>query len=65
MRRADLAKFSQNPDLAAKLIATGDAEIVEDAAHDPFWGVGPDGEGCNWAGRILMETRSKIVGGAR
>ena len=28
MRRADFVKYSQNPDLAARLLATGSAEIV-------------------------------------
>ena len=61
MRRADWAKFSQHPDLAARLIATGDRELVEDAETEPFWGVGPDGAGLNWAGRILMEIRSRLT----
>ena len=60
MRRADLAKYLQNPDLAALLLACGDAEIVEDATHDPFWGIGRDGLGENWAGRVLMEVRVQL-----
>ena len=40
---------------------TGDAEIVEDSAFDTFWGVGGDGTGLNWLGRILMETRTALV----
>jgi ribA/ribD-fused uncharacterized protein len=60
MRRADMAKYVQNPDLAALLAATGEAEIVEDAPHDAFWGVGRDGLGENWAGRVLMEVRAAL-----
>ncbi|MBS0250214.1 MAG: NADAR family protein, partial [Proteobacteria bacterium] len=60
MRRADHAKFTQNADLAALLIATGDAELVEDAPGEPFWGLGPDGVGLNWAGRVLMEVRKGL-----
>jgi ribA/ribD-fused uncharacterized protein len=57
MRRADLAKFKQNRELAGRLLATGDAILVEDSPFDDFWGVGPDGTGLNWAGRLLMEIR--------
>jgi N-glycosidase YbiA len=64
MRRADLAKFGQNPDLAARLIATGDAQLIEDSPSEPFWGTGPDGTGLNWAGRVLMEVRVQLLLGA-
>jgi N-glycosidase YbiA len=60
MRRADLAKFTQNRDLAAALLATGDAELIEDSPFEPFWGIGPDGLGQNWAGRIVMEVRAVL-----
>lgn len=60
MRRADRAKFEQNADLAAMLMETGDAELIEDSPAEPFWGTGPDGAGLNWAGRVLMEIRSEL-----
>ncbi len=60
MRGADWARFSQNPDLARLLLETGDAELVEDSPFEPFWGVGPDGAGLNWAGRVLMEVRARL-----
>ena len=60
MRRADTAKYAQNPELAECLLGTADAEIVEDAKHDAFWGIGRDGAGENWAGRILMEVREVL-----
>jgi ribA/ribD-fused uncharacterized protein len=60
MRRADRAKYEQNPDLASLLLATGDAELVEDSPSEPFWGIGPDGQGANWAGRVLMEVRGLL-----
>jgi ribA/ribD-fused uncharacterized protein len=63
MRRADEAKYRQNPDLAALLLATGNAELIEDSRHDAFWGTGQDGGGLNWAGRVLMEVREKLRGG--
>lgn len=61
MRRADEAKFVQNPSLAALLLATDAAEIIEDSPFDPYWGVGSDGQGLNWAGRVLMEVRSALL----
>jgi ribA/ribD-fused uncharacterized protein len=59
MRRAIAAKFAQHPALAAALRATGTAQLMEDSPVDPFWGTGPDGNGLNWAGRILMEIRDR------
>jgi ribA/ribD-fused uncharacterized protein len=60
MRRADRAKFEQNPELAQLLLDTGQAELVEDSLSEPFWGIGPDGSGSNWAGRVLMEIREEM-----
>lgn len=60
MRRADLAKFTQHPDSAARLSATGDAELIEDSPTEPFWGIGPNGTGANWSGRVPEEVRSRI-----
>jgi ribA/ribD-fused uncharacterized protein len=55
-----LAKFTQNPDLAEKLIATGDEELVEgNYWHDTFWGV-CDGIGTNFLGKILMKIRTEL-----
>jgi ribA/ribD-fused uncharacterized protein len=60
MRRADLAKFTQHPDLTARLLGTEPAELIEDNPFEPFWGQGPDGAGQNWAGRVLMEIRQHL-----
>jgi N-glycosidase YbiA len=60
MRRGDDAKFSQHPDLAALLLATGDSQLIEDSPSEPFWGTGPDGEGHNFSGRVLMEVRDRL-----
>jgi len=54
------AKFSR-PDLKAKLLATGDAQIVEgNTWNDRFWGV-CNGVGANHLGRLLMELRDKLA----
>lgn len=53
-------KFDRNPELAKKLLATGDQEIYEgNPWRDTFWGVYPVGSrnGQNWLGRIHMEAR--------
>lgn len=60
MRRGDWAKFSQNEELGRLLLGTGSAELIEDSPFDPFWGIGPDGSGPNWAGRVLMEVRDRL-----
>jgi predicted NAD-dependent protein-ADP-ribosyltransferase YbiA (DUF1768 family) len=51
------AKFAQNPDLLAQLLATGDQEIVEgNTWNDKFWGK-HNGEGMNHLGIMLMTIR--------
>lgn len=53
-------KFSQNPDLKEKLLATGEARLEEgNDWGDRFWGtVGGSGE--NHLGKILMEIREQF-----
>lgn len=53
------AKFC-DPDLAAKLLATGDMPLYE-GNHwgDTFWGT-VDGRGQNHLGRLLMEIRAEL-----
>lgn len=55
------AKFSQNPELAEKLIATGDRVLEEtNWWGDKIWGV-YRGEGQNLLGKQLMEIRARLV----
>lgn len=52
-------KFSHT-ELAAKLLATGDEELVEgNTWHDTFWGV-CDGVGENMLGKLLMKVRNEL-----
>jgi ribA/ribD-fused uncharacterized protein len=52
-------KFS-DPDLAARLLATGSAELIEgNNWNDTFWGV-CRGRGRNMLGQLLMEVREEI-----
>ena len=59
MRKAVWTKFNQHPRLAAMLIETGDAEIVEHTENDAYWGDGGDGKGLNRLGQILMQVRAE------
>ena len=60
MRLAVQAKFTQHADLAALLLGTGEAVLIEHTEHDAYWGDGGDGSGANWLGRILMDVRSHL-----
>ena len=56
-------KFTQNKELAEKLLLTGDAELVEgNYWGDTYWGICTnrtyDGVGTNYLGKILMCVRS-------
>lgn len=56
------AKFSQDADLKAMLLATDDAWLIETmpkTRDDTFWGV-RDGIGTNMLGQILMRVREDI-----
>ena len=53
-------KFSQNPDLANKLLATEDLYLIEgNNWNDRYWGV-CKGKGYNRLGVILMMVREKL-----
>ena len=61
MRTALIKKFS-DPLMKAKLLETGDAELVEgNWWGDKFWGVCDD-EGANHLGKLLMEIRETFKG---
>ena len=54
------AKFNQHDDLKEKLLATGDAELIEgNTWGDTFWGI-CDGKGENKLGKLLMLLREEI-----
>lgn len=61
MRAVVWAKFSQNPELATKLLATGSRHLEEtNWWGDKIWGV-YRGEGQNLLGKIIMETRARLA----
>jgi ribA/ribD-fused uncharacterized protein len=61
MRAVVWAKFSQNPELATKLLATGSRYLEEtNWWGDKIWGV-YRGEGQNLLGKIIMEARARLA----
>ncbi len=61
MKEVLWAKFSQNPELAKKLVATGDRVLEEtNWWGDRIWGV-HEGQGKNLLGLQLMEIRARLA----
>lgn len=53
-------KFKQNKDILKKLLDTGNAEIVEATVKENYWGCGPNNDGENNYGKILVKVREKL-----
>ncbi|KAJ7614088.1 hypothetical protein FB45DRAFT_874242 [Roridomyces roridus] len=53
-------KFTQHESLKNELLATGDAELIEDSDKDSFWGIGADRRGRNELGKALERLRAKL-----
>ncbi|RWO90880.1 NADAR family protein [Mesorhizobium sp.] len=64
MRDILRAKVAQHEYVHRKLLATGDRELVEDSWRDDFWGWGPNRDGKNMLGKLWMEIRAELRGGA-
>ncbi len=56
MMKGIRAKFTQNPELREKLLATGETILHEGNMDDKFWGM----EGRDMLGKLLMEIRSEL-----
>jgi len=65
MRQTLRLKFAEYGELREKLLATADARLVERSDRDAFWGDGPDGDGVNMLGRLLMELRQQLLIGKK
>lgn len=70
--RGNIAKFSQNPELKAFLLETGESVLAEASPYDRIWGVGlaednpaienPNNwHGENLLGFALMETHQILA----
>ena len=68
VRTANIAKFSQHPELLEKLLATKGTLLVEASPHDQIWGLGIHAEdakagipwnGTNWLGEVLTQIRDE------
>lgn len=55
-----LAKFTQHSGLKSILLGTGTLPLIENAIHDPYWGIGCSGVGVNRLGKVLMLAREAI-----
>ncbi|XP_070564198.1 N-glycosidase YbiA-like [Ptychodera flava] len=74
VKRGNMAKFSQNSDLKAKLFATKPNILVEASPRDRIWGIGLGASnpmaqkkatwrGKNWLGYTLTEVRDELMQG--
>lgn len=62
MRRALHLKFTQNAELKALLLETGEKLLVERPLRaDKFWAAGAKGDGRNMLGVLLMELRASLA----
>ncbi len=53
-------KLAQHPYIMKQLLQSGDAELIEDAPKDPFWGRGEDWQGQNNLGKLWMMLRGEL-----
>ena len=70
--RANLAKFSQNEELQAMLLSTGDKTMAEASPLDAIWGIGMAEDhpnvtdqclwGRNLLGKAIMRVRDELRG---
>lgn len=60
MLEAVRTKFATHAKPRDLLRSTGKRLIVENAPMDAYWGCGPDGQGLNRLGEILMQVRAEF-----
>lgn len=65
MKKALQAKFTQNPDLKAKLLSTGTRTLVEANPTDAYWGYGRTKKGKNRMGVLLQQLRDEMRAAAK
>lgn len=62
MYQCVFAKFTQNHELLQQLLDTEHVTLIEDSPIDSYWGRGPEGNGQNKLGLILMKVREELRG---
>lgn len=60
MTRAIYTKCKTYPDVAQRLLDTGDEKLLETSQYDYYWGCGRDMRGDNTYGQVLMNVRAKL-----
>lgn len=60
MIRAFYTKCKTYPEIAEKLIETGNDKLMENSQYDYFWGCGRDKLGTNTYGKVLINVRNKL-----
>ena len=60
MTRAVYVKCRTHPEVAERLLSTGESRIFENSQYDYFWGCGRDRRGHNTYGQVLMDVRNKL-----
>ncbi|MEP5763788.1 MAG: NADAR family protein [Halieaceae bacterium] len=60
MTRAIYTKCRTHPEVAQRLLETGELVLVESSQYDYFWGCGRDRRGHNTYGAVLMDVREKL-----
>ncbi len=60
MRDVITQKFIQDLHCQRVLVSTVGRSVYEDSPYDSFWGIGKQGTGENWLGRLLVELRSTL-----
>lgn len=63
MREILKLKVVQHEYVRIKLLNTGERKLIENSWRDNFWGVGAEGLGNNYLGRLWMEVRDDVRGG--
>lgn len=58
-----LLKFKSHPDIASKLINTGNEYIIEETTKENYWGCGSNKDGKNAFGKILCLVRDELKRG--
>lgn len=56
-------KLGQHGYIQAKLLQTGECQLIEDSPVDSYWGWGADRQGRNELGKIWMELREELKNG--